>query len=246
MEYVFLTLAGVLAGMINSIAGGGIFVVLPLMIVAGATGKQADASGSFAVWLGQVTSLFENRKLLPKKSLLVHQVIACGILGSIVGSLLLVMTPNVSFEHALPYLNAAATCIFIAGTWLKKQRTAGSVPTFVFPLFLLAAGIYGGYFGGGLGLLMLAILSMTNLRDIKQQNTVKLLSASVTNTVAVAILITAQLVVWRWALPAGLGALAGGYIGAKFSKRVPVETIRILVIIIGLVTTAYLFLKFYR
>lgn len=245
MEYLLLVITGVLAGMVNSIAGGGIFLVIPSLIVAGLTGKQANASGSFAVWTGQITSLYENRKLLPKKSLLVKQVIGYGLVGSIVGALLLIYTPNVDFEHAMPYLNAAATSIFIFGPWLKKQRHTKRAPAFVFPLFMLACGIYGGYFGGGLGLLMLAALSLTQLHDVKKQNAVKLLSASIINLVAVIILFIGQLIVWRYALPAAAGALAGGYLGSRFSKRITSEHLRYWVIFIGLASTLYLFWKFY-
>ncbi len=245
MHYLLLVITGLLAGMVNSIAGGGIFLVLPALVLSGLTGKQANASGSFAVWIGQITSLFENRDILPKKSQIVRQIIGIGVVGSVIGALMLVATPNINFEHALPYLNAAATLIFIAGPWLKKQRSRKKVPGFVFPLFLLVVGIYGGYFGGGLGLLMLAALSMTQLNDFKQQNAVKLLSASVINTISVVILAVAQLVIWRYALPAGAGALAGGYIGSRFSQRVSSKHIRNLVILIGLATTVYLFIRFY-
>lgn len=244
MYYLLLLAAGLLAGMINSIAGGGAFLVLPALIMAGLTGKQANATGSFSVWAGQTTSLFEDRAMLPKKSQLVRQLIIIGVAGSVAGALLLVITPNISFEHALPYLNAAATLIFIAGPWLKKQRAQKKLPGFVFPLFCLLAGIYGGYFGGGLGMLMLAVLSTTKLRDFKTQNAVKLLSASAMNFACLIILFFAQLIVWRYALPAAAGALAGGYIGSRFSRRVSSEHIRTLVIAIGVITTIYLFLRF--
>ncbi len=245
MEYVVLVVTGLLAGLVNSIAGGGIFLVLPALLMAGVTGKQANASGSFAVWAGQITSLSQNREFLPKKPALIRQIILIGLFGSIAGALLLLATPNVDFEHALPYLNAAATFIFIAGPWLKKQRRVRRTPAFVFPLFLLVVGIYGGYFGGGLGLLMLAALSLTNIGDVKEQNAVKLLSASVINFTSIVILCIGQLMVWRYALPAAAGALCGGYIGSRYSKQVSSQHIRWLVIAIGLATTIYLFAKFY-
>lgn len=245
MHYILLVLAGLLAGLINSIAGGGIFLVLPALIFAGLTGKQANASGSFAVWTGQATSYFENRSLIPKKSLLVRQLVFIGLAGSIAGALLLVYTPSVDFDLALPYLNVAATLIFIAGPWFKKQRTQKKLPWFVFPLFSLAVGIYGGYFGGGLGMLMLAVLSTTALRDVKQQNAVKLLSGTVINLACLVVLCYFGLIVWRYALPAGAGALVGGYAGARFSKNIPAKTIRLLVIFIGIVSSIYLFIRFY-
>jgi uncharacterized membrane protein YfcA len=244
MRYALLFLTGLIAGGINSIAGGGIFVILPSLLISGLTGKQSNASGSFAVWIGQVTSLFENRKLLPKNSPLVRQIIAIGLIGSIVGALLLIWTPNVSFEHALPWLNAAATLLFITGPWLKKWTSAKSAPKYAFPLFLLAASIYGGYFGGGLGMLMLAVLGISTTQDVKHQNAIKLLAATVINATSLVILIFAQLVVWRFALPAAIGAYAGGYFGARFSKHLPSKTIRLLVIAIGIITTVYLFTRF--
>ncbi len=245
MNYLLLVITGVLAGLINSIAGGGAFLVLPALILAGLTGKQASASGSFAVWAGQATSYFENRKLIPKKSRLVKQIVIIGMASSIAGALLLVVTPNINFEHALPFLNAAATLIFIAGPWLKKQRVQKKQPSFVFPLFCVIAGVYGGYFGGGLGMLMLAVLSTTELRDFKTQNAVKLLAASAMNLACIIVLAFYSLIIWRYALPAAGGAFVGGLIGARFSQRISGPHIRTIVILIGLITTAYLFIRFY-
>ncbi len=240
-----LLLAGILAGMINSIAGGGAFLVLPALVLAGLNGKQANASSSFAVWLGQITSFWENRRSIPFGTTLVKQVTYIGFGASVIGALLLVATPNINFEHALPYLNAAATFIFIAGPWFKQLRRQRKLPAFMFPLFCVIAGIYGGYFGGGLGLLMLAALSLTELRDFRTQNAVKLLTVSAMNLASIIILIAAQLVVWRYALPAAAGALAGGYIGSRFSQKIADTWIRRAVIVIGLATTVYLYIRFY-
>jgi uncharacterized protein len=245
MQYVLLFVAGLLAGGVNSIAGGGIFLVLPALLIGGLTGKQANASGSFAVWIGQITSLFENQKLIPKNSKIVRQIFSICLIGSITGALLLIWTPNVNFEHALPWLNLAATAIFIGGPIFKKYAGHKSAPPYAFPLFLLIIGVYGGYFGGGLGMLILAVLGVSYAHDIKHQNALKLLMASLINATSLAILLFAQLIVWRLALPAGAGALVGGYLGAQYSKRLPTTAIRYIVIGIGITTTIYLFLRFY-
>ncbi|CAN5437487.1 sulfite exporter TauE/SafE family protein [soil metagenome] len=244
MHYILLFLTGLVAGGINSIAGGGIFVVIPAMLLSGLTGKQANASGSFAVWVGQATSLFENRRLLPKNSSLVRQIIGIGVVGSIIGALLLIWTPNVDFEHALPWLNLAAVLLFTSGPWLKKHIGKKTAPRYAFPLFLLAVGIYGGYFGGGLGMLILAVLGVSNAQDIQHQNAIKLLMASLINAVSLSILLFAQLIIWRSALPAGLGALVGGYAGSRYSRRLPGKALRTLIIFIGVATTVYLFVRF--
>ena len=241
---VYLILGGFLAGLINSIAGGGIFVVLPMMLMAGATGKQANASSSFAVWVGQFTSLRSNSKYLPKNRRLLYQLVGFGLAGSSLGALLLVITPNVNFEHALPYLNLAATSLFLIGPWLKKQRSHKRAPKYVFPLFILTISIYGGYFGGGLGILLLATLGLTAIQDIKEQNAIKLLVASTLNFVSTAVLFIAGLVVWEWALPAGAGALLGGYVGGRYSEKLAPRTMRWLIVLIGSATTVYLFRKF--
>lgn len=244
MQYILLFLTGVLAGGVNSIAGGGIFLVLPALLIGGLTGKQANASGSFAVWVGQIISLFENKQLLPKNSKIVRQIFSICLVGSITGALLLIWTPNINFEHALPWLNLAATALFMAGPILKKSLNDKTAPKYAFPLFLLAIGIYGGYFGGGLGMLILAVLGVSYAHDVKHQNALKLLMASLINATSLAILLFAQLIIWRLALPAGLGALAGGYLGARYSKHLPTRTIRFLVICIGIATTIYLFVHF--
>lgn len=246
MQYLLLFVLGILAGGINSIAGGGIFVVLPALLLSGLTGKQANASGSFAVWAGQTTSLFKNRKLVPHDRKLLGQIIGLGITGSITGALLLIWTPNVDFEHALPWLNLAATALFVSGPWLKKYITnKKTAPRYAFPLFLLVISTYGGYFGGGLGIMLLAVLGISNTQDLQHQNTLKLLIVSLINTVSLAVLLFTQLIVWRWALPAGLGALSGGYLGSRYSLRLPNRSIRILVILIGAASTIYMFIRYW-
>lgn len=235
---------GVLAGGINSIAGGGIFVIIPALLISGLTGKQANASGSFAVWVGQATSLFENRRLLPKSSTLVRQIIGLGAVGSIIGALLLIWTPNIEFERALPWLNLAATVLFLSGPWLKKRIGKPTAPQYAFPLFLFVISIYGGYFGGGLGMLVLAVLGVSSVQDIQHQNTIKLLLASLINAVSLAVLLFAQLIIWRYALPAGIGTFVGGYAGARYSQRLPSRAIHYLVVCIGIITTVYLFIRF--
>ncbi|MDB5182655.1 MAG: conserved rane protein of unknown function [Candidatus Saccharibacteria bacterium] len=245
MQYILLFVTGLLAGGINSIAGGGIFVIIPALLLSGLNGKQADASSSLAVWIGQVTSLFENRKLLPKNSVLMRQIIGTGIVGSAAGALLLIWTPNVNFEHALPWLNLAATVLFMSGPWLKKRiGNKKTAPRYAFPLFLLVISIYGGYFGGGLGMLVLAVLAVSNTQDIQHQNTLKLLLASLINAVALGVFLFTQLIVWRLALPAGIGAMLGGYAGARYSRHLPSRTVRNLVLCIGIATTIYLFIRF--
>ncbi len=238
-------MTGLLAGGINSIAGGGIFVVIPALLLSGVTGKQADASGSFAVWIGQTTSLFENRRLLPKDMGLMRQILGIGVVGSITGALLLIWTPNVNFEQALPWLNLAATLLYIGGPWLKKHiSNRETAHRYAFPLFLLIISIYGGYFGGGLGMLVLAVLGISNSQDLQHQNTLKLLLASLINAVSLAVLLFAQLIIWRFALPAGAGALVGGYVGARYSRHLPSRAIRKIVMGIGVLTTLYLFVRF--
>ena len=169
-----------------------------------------------------------------------------GILGSIIGALLLIWTPDVNFEQALPWLNLAATILFISGPWLKKHiGNKKTAPKYAFPLFILLISIYGGYFGGGLGMLVLAVLGVSNTQDVQHQNTLKLLLASLINAVSLGILLFAQLIIWRYALPAGAGALLGGYAGARYSKNLPSKTIHYFVACIGICTTIYLFVRFF-
>ena len=123
MQYYFLIAAGLVAGIVNSIAGGGIFAILPTMLAAGLGAKQVDASASLAVWLGQITSLYENRGKLPKKTVLLRQIIGLGLVGSAVGALLLIYTPEVNFRHALPFLNGGATLLFMALAWWVNKNT---------------------------------------------------------------------------------------------------------------------------
>ena len=189
--------------------------------------------------------LDSNLKNLPNNKIFLKQVIFIGVVGSIVGAILLVATPEVNFRHALPCLNGGATLLFVLAPWLKKQRSHNHAPKFFFPLFLFACGIYGGYFGGGLGLLMLAVFGLTTMQNVQEQNAVKLLTASIVNLVALLLFVFTSLIVWRAALPAGAGALIGGWAGSNYFSHITEHKVRIFVIAIGTVTTILLFLKLY-
>jgi len=239
-----LLLTGLWAGLQNSLAGGGSFVTLPALILTGMTPLAANITSTVALFPGQVTTGLAGRKLvmgagrLPFRALFV-----ISVLGGAVGGLLLLKTPSAVFARLVPWLVLFATTVFAWGSFGRKPdpNTAhlGPVSAAV-AQFLIA--IYGGYFGGGIGFLMMAALTMAGL-PTRNAGATKNVLAGVMNASAVALFVTSPQVHWLEALVLGAGAIVGGLCGAWALHRVNEKALRIAIVGIGIALTIGLFLK---
>ncbi|MBL8810100.1 MAG: sulfite exporter TauE/SafE family protein [Planctomycetaceae bacterium] len=246
--------AAALGGAINSIAGGGTLVTFPALvwvlesltglpgaaIIANATNTVALAPGSFS---GSWAYRRELRELWPWARLLAIP----SLLGGIAGSLLVVYAPESSFKAAVPWLIALATILFILQPKLTPKKPAGNdqlnstnYRTLVFVLQLLI-GIYGGYFGAGIGILMLSSLSLLNMGNIHQVNGLKTVLAGLINAVSMVVFIAKGKVFWPLAIPMVASAMFGGWLGASWARKLDKQLVRRMVIAIGLVLTTWYF-----
>ena len=237
--------AGLWAGLQNALAGGGSFVTLPALIMSGMSPLAANITSTVALFPGQVTSGLAGRSLvtgagrLPFKALF-----GISVVGGALGGLLLLNTPSSIFSRLVPWLVLFATAMFAWGSFRRKPANLaaaqiGPAPTGIAQFFI---AIYGGYFGGGIGFLMMAALSMAGV-TARHAAATKNVLASVMNAAAVALFVTSPLVHWPQAIALGAGAILGGLAGVWALRRVNERWLRIAIVCIGLALTVGLFVK---
>ena len=168
---------------------------------------------------------------------------AVSLVGGLIGGLLLLVTPQTVFSRIVPWLILFATSTFAAGSFLRPGAKKFKLNrTGIFAAQGLVA-IYGGYFGGGSGILMLAALTLFGLHDIWLMNSLKILLAVLMNVAAVVTFIMAGLVDWHWTIVVAVGAIAGGYAGLHAARRVPAQIVKSFVVAVGLALSVYFFMK---
>jgi uncharacterized membrane protein YfcA len=250
-EAILLFLAGALGGAINAVAGGGSFVTFPALLFARVGPLVANATSTIALWLGTTASGGAYRNKLKSSRRVILPLLATSIVGGLIGAFLLIKTPPQTFLRVIPWLMLAATLLFIFGKYLTSRISAGighdasSAAIAGASFFQLIVGIYGGYFGGGMGIVNLAMLASLGMTDIHAMNALKVVLGSTTNGVATATFVLSGLIAWRQAIAMTLGALGGGYATAHFAQKLPQLWIRRFVIAAGLSTTIYFFIKAY-
>ncbi|HSP35369.1 MAG TPA: sulfite exporter TauE/SafE family protein [Thermoanaerobaculia bacterium] len=248
---IVIILAAVVAGAINAIAGGGTLISFPALMWAGRNAIVANATNCVALWPGSFSAAYGYRrdmKTLPHWLLLL---VLPAILGASLGAWLLLRTPTKTFEHLVPILIFVATVLVAVQNVIAQKLgvvakahekpTAGWV-TFVF-VFQFIVAVYGGYFGAGMGILMLAALGLIGLTDIHQMNGLKNLLAVCINGVAAIYFGINGAVAWRDGILMAVGAIAGGYFGAMAAQKVGRRTVRVAVIVIGFLMTIALAIK---
>jgi hypothetical protein len=242
--HVFVPLiAAFAAGAMNSVAGGGSFLSFPALVFAGVPPISANATNNAAMWVGTIGSARGYREEVSEHRALLLPVIAVSVVGALIGACLLLVTPQSLFVHLIPWLLLFATIVFALSPRLTKAATGAPrhAPWQLAVQFTVA--IYGGYFGAGMGILMLAVLAFSGLPSFNAQNAIKNVLAVCINGVALIPFLIARIVDWRFALPMAVIALAGGYFGARFFRRVPQPLARALVVTIGVAMTIVFFLR---
>lgn len=232
--WLLLLTAGLWAGIQNALAGGGSFVTLPALILSGLDARAANITSTVALFPGQVTTGLANRALVTGAERLPFRVLlAISLAGGAVGAALLLATPPRFFARLLPWLVLAATAIFAWGAFARRPAAQRR------PLGPLGAGaaqfgiaIYGGYFGGGIGFLMLAAFSLAGL-PVRAAGATKNLLAAAMNASAVAVFVFSRDVAWLSAIVLGAGAIGGGLVGAWLLTRVNETALKIAVVILG-------------
>ena len=248
---VFLFFAGVIGGALNAVAGGGSFVAFPALLFTGVPPVQANATNTVALWIGTTASggAYRNRLRISRRVML--PLVATSIVGGLIGAFLLIKTPAHTFLRVLPWLMLGATMLFTFGKHLTSRFSGGleheaSTTALAFASFFeLAVAVYGGYFGGGLGIMNLAMLAALGMTDIHDMNALKVVLGAIINGVAVVTFIAARAIYWPQGVVTTLGAIIGGYYAAHYAQQLPQSWIRSFVVVVGTGMTAYFFWKAY-
>jgi len=243
--YLLLVGAGVLAGSMNAVAGGGSFISFPALVFAGVPSVTANASSTVALFPGAIASVYAYRKDakgfegVSFKALFAISVVCGGL-----GALLLLMTPTPTFDRVVPWLLLVATLAFTfgqrIGAWLRGWVRIGGRELLIAQAFL---GLYAGYFGGGVGIMMLATWSLMVTADIKRINPTRMVMVAAGNAAAVVCFIVAAEVRWPETLCVLVGAVVGGYVGASVARRAPAQVLRATIVTIAWGMTATFFYR---
>jgi len=242
-SYVLLTIAAFFAGVMNAVAGGGSFLTFPALVFTGVPSVIANASSTVALFPGSFASAWAYRNdfthfdNIPFKASLI-----VSLAGGVTGALLLLFTSQHTFDVIIPWLLLFATILFAFGPkiapWLARKFHIG-IRTVLVCQYLVA--IYGGYFGGAVGIIMLALFSLLGLADIRSMNALKTLLGGSMNAVAVVCFVIAGKVWWTQTFVMLLGSVAGGYLGAHYARKMNPKIIRAVIVLIGAVTTVVFF-----
>jgi uncharacterized membrane protein YfcA len=246
-----LFVAAFAAGALNAVAGGGSLISFPSLVAFGVPAILANATNTAALWPGTLSSAVAYRRdTLLLRELLVLLLLP-SVVGGLLGALVLVSTPAELFNHVVPFLVLFATLLFagrdLIARWVKVgqsdgERVGWGGKTWGF-LFQLFVATYGGYFGAGIGILMLGSLSVMGLRDIHRMNGLKTVLGTLINVIAFGFFAWKGLVVWHLAGVMAVGAVLGGWVSARTAKKVDQRLLRVFVITVGLVVTVWMFLR---
>jgi uncharacterized membrane protein YfcA len=244
---IVLFVAGVLGGALNAVAGGGSFVAFPALLFTGVPPIPSNATNCFALWVGTTASggAYRNRLTISRRVLV--PLILISVVGGIAGAILLLKTPAHTFMQVLPWLMLGATLLFAFAKKLTGNRPSGlahdasTTALFWACVFEFVVSVYGGYFGGGVGIINLAMLAALGMTDIHAMNALKVVLGAVINGVAVVTFIAAHAIYWPQGIVMTIGAILGGYSAAHFSQKLPQPWIRAFVILVGSGMSVYFF-----
>lgn len=245
-EWILLLAAALVAGALNAVAGGGSFLTLPALVFTGVPPVIANATGTVALLPGYLAGAWGFREdVQAPPGLSFKSVVGLSLLGGAAGALLLLVTPDAMFRRVVPWLLLAATAMFAFGPQLR-QWAAGTDHTHApspakAGLGMLAVAVYGGYFNGGLGIVLLALFGLLGQTRLAAMNGMKNLVSALLTAIAVVVYAAGGLVAWPQALGMMLAATLGGYGGARLARHIPAPWLRAGIVVTGLVMSALFF-----
>lgn len=256
----FLFVAAAVGGALNAVAGGGSFLTLPALLYAGIAPVTANATSTLALWPGSLSSTVAYRRELTMSRRWFVLLGTISLVGGLVGAILLVRTSDSSFMRLLPWLMLLAAATFTFGNRLRAAaggRLAGperfsasgpappmrSASVLVVAALQFVIAVYGGYFGGGQGIMMLATMSLVGMGNIHEMNGLKAALGTTINGVALVAFMVSGALSWGPGLAMAVGAAVGGYGAAALARRIDARIIRVVVIVVGWTMTLYFFVR---
>src|SRR5438876_8295972 len=252
MRAIFLFFAGALGGGMNAVAGGGSFIACPALLFTSVPVIPANATNTLSLWVGTTASggAYPQKLDIPRRVLIPLGITS--LAGGLSGAILLIHTPARTFLRVIPWLLLGATLLFAFGkhlTGLSSEgisHEAGSGAITGASLFELLVAVYGGYFGGGIGIMNLAMLAALGMTDIHAMNKLKVIFGGVINGVATITFIIMGAIIWPQAIVMTAGSLLGGYSSAHFAQKLPQAWVKSFVILVVTAMTIYFFIRGYR
>jgi len=248
LAYALLAIAAFAAGVLNAIAGGGSFLTFPALVFTGVPPIVANATSALAVspgYLGSTLGFKAELRELPVARLRRETLISAA--GGVAGALLLLVTPSHLFTGIVPWLLLFATVLFAAGPAIagrmRARSSSGDAPARWHDPALLAVAVYGGYFNGGLGILLMALYTLAGDTRLNTVNALKNLNSLVLSWVSVAAFVLAGAIAWKEGLLMMAAATAGGWFGAQWARRLPARWVRAGVVLTGLAMSAVFFAR---
>jgi uncharacterized membrane protein YfcA len=249
---VILFAVGIVVGTMNAIAGGGMLIGFPVMLALGLSPLVANVTGNVVIGLSCASSVYGYRGYLRKVNRRYILLLIPCIIGAAIGATILRHTPSTRFQQIVPALVGFAVILFAFQPLLHfhlhrhiRTKRKSLKPLIVIGIALLPVAVYGGYFGAGFGFVMLAFLGFTKLNEIHQMNGLKNLASTSIALTSLIFLYSTHLINWHFGLMMGAGCVIGGYYGSVLTQKVSSHYLRIVVVLIGISTAAYLALRSY-
>jgi uncharacterized protein len=252
-QALFLLLAAAIAGALNALAGGGSFISFPALLFVRIPAVLANATNTVALWPGLVASALAYLKRLNTPLRLLLPLLVTSVIGGWAGALLLLKTPQHTFLRLVPWLLLGGTLLFAFGNSIRALLTKSEVgddlenmsskAIVAGSIGILLVSIYGGYFGAGIGFMMLGMLAMLGMRDIHAMGAIRTLLAMTINAAAVVTFIASRAVLWPECTVMIAGSLVGGWFGAHYAQKADPRKVRGVVIGVGILMTVYFFIK---
>lgn len=246
-DIVLVAAAGAACGVINSIAGGGSLILFPVLLLTGLKPLDANVTNSVSTWPGYVGGVGGFRAEIRERRHRLPRLLLATVAGSVTGCVLLLATPSSAFDVIIPWLVLAATALTALQPAVRKRLREGSAANGQAGISALAmiflAAIYGGYFGGALGVIVLAVLGLTIHDTLRHLNATKSVISLVDASIGVIVFGLFGPVHWAYVAVAAPTTLVGGYIGAAIARRLDERVLRACVVVFGLAATAYLFVR---
>jgi uncharacterized protein len=239
-----------LAGGLNAVAGGGSFITFPTLIFTGVAPIAANATNNTAMWVAALASVGAYRQDLQVERRLLTILSTTSLIGGMIGSISLLYTSSDIFNRLIPYLLLLATLVFIFGDLIKRwsqkltSKSEAERPSITKLVILqLAISIYGGFFGAGIGILMLATMTLSGIENIHAMNALKAVLGSCINGIAIVSFVFAGAIAWQQAIIMAVGGSIGSYVAARFARKIRSHIIRRFVAIVAISMTIYFFVR---
>ena len=246
-EVLLLVLAAAAAGAVNAVAGGGTLITFPALLAAGVTPIMANATSTLALLLGISGSFWGYRGQMAAVRPWLRRFVPVSVVGGTLGAVLLTHLGNDTFRRVVPFLILFATGLFVAQNAMKRLVTFEPVQTpraiWIAILFQFFVSVYGGYFGAGIGILMLASLGFIGLHDIHEMNALKTILGALINLIAAGYFAATGLIDWPRMAVMTVGAFGGYWLGSHYSQKLPQQIVRHLITAIGVTLAAVMFWK---